>query len=515
MQSKKTLDLDRKVRLDFQDPDSALTRPATCFPGLKTDDGDGMNRQTEATLTGHFQAILDALSDGVYISDAAGRTLCVNRMYEQLTGLKREQLEGCDVRDMVRTGVFDSIVNPEVVRTHKPVTRVQHLKDGKTLVLSGYPVFGEKGELCFVVTFARDITILTNLNEQVDHQKSLLQKTEEQIAFMTKQQKDHTFTPSFASRAMGEVLNLVERIAPTDATVLILGETGVGKDVIANLVHQKSPRSDNLMLKVDCGGISEGLTESELFGYVAGAFTGASSKGKAGYFEIANGSTIFLDEIGELPLSMQTRLLRVLQDGEIMRVGSTAPRKVDVRIIAATNRNLKDCVLAGTFRRDLYYRLNVATISIPPLRDRPEDIGLLAKLFLAMYAGKYRKDLYFLDITLEIMRSYSWPGNVRELQNLVHSIAITARGPAISPQDLPAQISGRKQKESSFSEDMFSDARSLREIVEEIEADFLTRAIEHYGSVQAVAKRFRVDRSTVFRKIRKGRHDRGTEEEQD
>ena len=474
-----------------------------------------MNRQTEVHLTGHFQAILDALSDGVYISDVTGKTLCVNRMYEQLTGLRREDIEGCDVRDMVRNGIFDSILNPEIVETRKPATKVQHLKDGKTLVLSGYPVFDEEGKLCFVVTFARDITILTNLNEQVGHQKSLLQKTEGQIAFMAKQQKEHSFTPSFASKAMGEVLNLVDRIAPTDATVLILGETGVGKDVIANLVHQRSPRAENLMLKVDCGGISEGLTESELFGYVAGAFTGASSKGKAGYFEIANGSTIFLDEIGELPLSMQTRLLRVLQDGEIMRVGSASPRKVDVRIIAATNRNLKDCVLAGTFRRDLYYRLNVATINIPPLRERAEDIGLLAKLFLAMYASKYRKNLYFLDITLEILRSYSWPGNVRELQNLVHSIAITARGPAISPQDLPSQISGTKQKESSFGEDIFADSRSLHEIMEEIEADFLTRAIEHYGSIQAVAKRFRVDRSTIFRKIRKGKQDKLQDQNQE
>ncbi len=464
-----------------------------------------MDRQTEDSLAGHFLAILDALSDGVYISDKSGKTLCVNRMYEQLTGLKREEIEGCDVRDLVRNGIFDGILNPEIVQTRKPATRVQHLKDGKTLVLSGYPVFNDRGELCFVVTFARDITILTNLNDQVEHQKGLLQQTEGQIAFMAKQQKENCLTPSFASKAMGEVLHLVDRIAPTDATVLILGETGVGKDVIAHLVHQRSPRRDNLMLKVDCGGISEALTESELFGYVPGAFTGASSKGKAGYFEIANGSTIFLDEIGELPLSMQTRLLRVLQDGEIMRVGSTAPRKVDVRVIAATNRNLKDCVLAGTFRRDLYYRLNVASIQIPPLRERPEDIGLLAKVFLAMYANKYHKNLHFMDMTLELLQGYSWPGNVRELQNLVHSMAITARGPAISPQELPAQISGHPQDESLFNDDILTSEKSLREIMEEIEADFLLRAIERYGSVDKVAKRFQVNRSTVFRKIRKGR----------
>ncbi len=470
-----------------------------------------MNRQTEERLAGHFQSILDALSDGVYISDTAGRTLCVNSMYEKMTGLRREELEGRDVREMVRNGVFDSVLNPEIVQTRRSATRLQRLKDGKTLVLSGYPVFNEGGRLCFVVTFARDITILTSLNEQIEEQKGLIQHTEDQIAFMTRQQKEeHAVTPAFASRAMEHVLELVDRIAPTEATVLLLGETGVGKDVIAHLVHQRSSRRSKLMLKVDCGGITESLTESELFGYVAGAFTGASPKGKAGYFEIANGSTIFLDEIGELPLSMQTRLLRVLQDGEIMRVGSTTPRKVDVRIIAASNRNLKDCVLAGTFRQDLYYRLNVASIQIPALRDRPEDVAPLAKLFLESYSGKYRKKLRFLDSTLNLLRQYSWPGNVRELQNLVHSMAITTRGPVISPQELPSQIAGL-QPEPSFADESFSGQRSLREIMAEMEADFLRQAIERHGSVQKVAEIFKVDRSTIFRKIRRARRPDGEE----
>lgn len=467
-----------------------------------------MDKKTEASISSHFKAILDTMSDGVYISDTSGVTLMVNRMYEQLTGLKREEIEGRDVRELVRSGVFDSVLNPEIVRTLKPATRVQRLNDGKTLVLSGFPVFNEVGDLCFVVTYARDITILTSLNEQVSQQKGLLRQTEGQIAFMAKQQKDSTFIPSFASKAMAEVVELVEHIAATDATVLILGETGVGKDVIAHLLHQRSSRRDNLLLKVDCGGISEALTESELFGYVAGAFTGASNKGKAGYFEIANGSTIFLDEIGELPISMQTRLLRVLQDGEIMRVGSTSPRKVDVRVIAATNRNLEDCIKEGTFRSDLYYRLNVATIRIPPLRDRNEDIEPLAKSFLSMYSAKYRKNLYFMDASIEFLRGYTWPGNVRELQNIVHSIAITAKGPAISPQDLPAQITGRQADENKFSDYMATGRRSLRDIMQELEADFLTRAIQRYGSIHKVAELFQVDRSTIFRKIRQSRKSR-------
>lgn len=464
-----------------------------------------MNSELEQYLSGHFQAILDALSDGVYISDRDGRTICINKMYEQLTGLRREDIVGQDVRTLVKRGVFDCVLNPGIVRTSKPATQIQHLKDGKTLVLSGYPVFNDDGVISLVVTFARDITLLTSLNDQVDRQRKLMRQAEGQLDFVARHQKQRTFTPTFASKAMAEVLGLVDRIAPTEATVLILGETGVGKDVIAQLLHARSPRSDKLMLKVDCGGISEALTESEMFGYVAGAFTGASSKGKAGYFEIANGSTVFLDEIGELPLSMQTRLLRVLQDGEIMRVGSSAPRKVDVRVIAATNRNLKKCVEAGTFRQDLYYRLNVATIQIPPLRDRREDIAPLSKMFLELYAAKYHKQLHFMDLTLEIMRGYSWPGNVRELQNLVHSIAITTQGPAIAPLDLPVQITGKTNVSRQFACENFSGRRSLHDIMTEAEGDFLSRAIAMYGSVQKVAEMFQVDRSTIFRKIRAAR----------
>ena len=259
------------------------------------------------------------------------------------------------------------------------------------------------------------------------------------------------------------------------------------------------------MLKVDCGGISETLTESELFGYLPGAFTGASSKGKAGYFEIADGSTIFLDEVGELPLSMQTRLLRVLQDGEIMRVGSSSPRRVDVRVIAATNRNLAESVEAGTFRRDLYYRLNVATVRIPPLRERPEDVCPLAEHFLHQYTVKYHKALAFMGVTLDMMSSYAWPGNVRELQNLVHSLVITLNGPLISPRDLPAQISGVSRDVSCYSEEILAARRPLKEIMAEMERDFLLKAIEAHGSVQKVAELFQVNRSTIFRKLQSGR----------
>ena len=451
-------------------------------------------------LSRNVESILDALPEGVFISDAAGVSLRVNRMYEQLTGLTQEQIEGRNVRDLVHEGTFDCILNPEIVRTGRPTTHVQQLKNGKKLVLMGFPVFDATGELRLVVTFARDVTLLASLQDQVAGQCKLIDQINDQLAYVAQGDKKSR-EPVYASRAMGEVTSLLRRFADTDATVLILGETGAGKDVFARFTHALSSRRDKILLKVDCGGISESLTESELFGYMPEAFTGASSKGKAGYFEIADGSTIFLDEVGELPLSMQTRLLRVLQDGEIMRVGASSPRKVDVRIIAATNRNLAESVEKGTFRRDLFYRLNVATVRIPPLRERREDVRVLAEHFLAQYTAKYHKVMAFMDVTLDMMAAYAWPGNVRELQNLVHSMVITLNGPLISPRDLPAQISGARHDASPYSEEILNAGRPLREIMAEVERDFLLRAIETHGSVQRVAELFHINRSTIFRKL--------------
>ena len=447
-----------------------------------------------------FTSILDTISDGVFISDAMGTTLYVNQMYADLVGVPARDLRGKNVRDLVSEGFFDLALNPEVVRTGKPATYMQKLKDGKNVVISGSPVFDDKGRVCLVVTFVRDEIRLAELNEQTGEQRKLIKEINDKLAFVA-QSQGRDLEPVFSSSAMQSVAMELKRYASTDATVLIMGETGVGKDVFARLTHRWSRRKDKILLKVDCGGISETLTESEIFGYVPGAFTGASSKGKPGYFEIADGSTIFLDEVGELPLSMQTRLLRVLQDNEIVRVGSSQPRKVDVRIIAATNRNLEECVEAGTFRRDLFYRLNVGTVRIPPLRERPEDVRVLAELFLRQYTTKYRKKLAFMDITLDMLAQYRWPGNVRELQNLVYSLVITRQGPRISPRDLPSNISGLHDESGGHLDAVLMQARPLREIIADMERDFLRRAIEVHGSVRRVSELFQVNRSTIFRKL--------------
>ncbi|MEG1610609.1 MAG: sigma 54-interacting transcriptional regulator [Bilophila sp.] len=452
------------------------------------------------SLAQHFESILNILSDGVFISDMDGTTLFVNTMYETLTGLRREDIVGKNVRALVQQGVFDRIINPKVVETRKPATHVQQLGNGKRLVLTGFPVFDDKDELCLVVTFARDITVLTQLQDEMTAQKKLIEQFHDRLAFMAREQT-RELVPVFESREMRDVMSLVERFAVSDATVLILGETGVGKDVIARLTHELSPRKEKMFLKVDCGGISEGLTESELFGYVPGAFTGAGNKGKSGYFEMADGGTVFLDEIGELSLPMQTRLLRVLQDGEIMRVGSSKPRKVDVRIIAATNRNLAERVEEGLFRRDLYYRLNVAIVNIPALRERPDDILPLVNHFLVMFTTKYRKQMSLAPGLMELLRQYSWPGNVRELQNLMHSLIITKDQGLLTVKDLPRHMVGTEHEDLFSPDDGINYDRPLKDIMADIESGILRKALRVHGSVQKVAEVFKINRSTIFRKL--------------
>ena len=457
-----------------------------------------MNADSYAFLAAYFQHILDLFDDGIFISYRNGIALTVNRMYEKLIGLKKEAICGKHVSYFVNENIFDVVVNPEVVRTGKPVTSMQKIHGSKKVMLRGYPVLNARGEVCLVVTFVRDITMITQFQEQIAQQKEIIETFMERLEVL--QEPTRHSEQVFEDAAMKKAVTLLERVAGTDATILLLGETGVGKDLLARIAHDSSARREKMFLKVDCGSIAANLIESELFGYMPGAFSGASAKGKLGYFEIADGGTIFLDEIGELPMPMQTRLLRVLQDNEVMRVGASQPRKVDVRVIAATNRNLKEDMESGRFRSDLYYRLNVATISIPPLRERREDIAPLAKLFLQRYSAKYKKKFHFSPEVAAALAAYNWPGNVRELQNMIQSLVITQDPPLICLRDLPRQILGDMPIEEY--DDHSAAPMPLKELVASLERDILEKAIRTYGSVSKVAELFRVDRTTIFRKLK-------------
>jgi two-component system response regulator HydG len=296
---------------------------------------------------------------------------------------------------------------------------------------------------------------------------------------------------------MVRVLDVLRQIAPTNASVLILGESGTGKELVARALHKYSPRRAKPFVAVNCGGLSEGTIESELFGHVKGAFTGALAD-REGKFEYANEGTIFLDEVGEMPASTQVKLLRVIEDREVARLGANKVRKVDVRVLAATNADLSERVREGTFRQDLYYRLKVVTIEIPPLRERRGDIKLLVDHFLEQFSGAHGKDVESIDRDAMVaLVQYDWPGNVRELRNAVESMVVRTRGNILTLQDLPPEI----WAPGPMPQDVWSALAG--KTAEEVERNHIrvTLALTNGNRVKA-AKAMGISERTLYRKIR-------------
>ncbi|WP_462325380.1 sigma-54 interaction domain-containing protein [Desulfoplanes sp.] len=462
-------------------------------------------QERKSLISTYLCHIFDTLNDGIYITDKNGVTLAVNSMYENLTGLKARDLLGKNVAELVETGIFDLALNPEVVQKKKTVTAVQINSKTRKVVLVAHPIFDYDDDVEMVVTYVRDIALISQLKDQVSAQRQLIDSFQQNI----KQDNSSLYlTPK--SKAMQRLFKQVRKVAKTDATVLYLGETGVGKDVMAKELHTNSPRKDKSFFKVDCTCIPENLIESELFGYAPGAFSGADSKGKLGLFEMADKGTLFLDEIGELPLAMQGKLLRVLQDGEIQRIGATSAKKINVRVIAATNRNLAEEVEKGNFRSDLFYRLRVAVINIPPLRERSEDLIELIYFFIKQFNRRYKRQVTLSSMAEEIMLNYAWPGNLRELENLIHSLVVTCDNNMIQVEDLPASMVAKSTVESTSETVNIGlgdcSGKSFKEIVTEFETHILKNAVQIHGSIPKAAKALDVNRSTVFRKLQKAEH---------
>ena len=453
-------------------------------------------------LQDHLCQLLDVFSDGVCVTDDQGKVLYLNTMHETLTGVPHDSMIGHNVSEFIQKSVFDVVLNPEVLRTGKTVTKVQTLANGRRLVLEGYPIFDHDRHVAFCVTLLRDESTLQELQGKVMFQKELLDVFSK--ISNSPQTAIDQMPEIVQSASMAKLRNKVSTIAQTDAPVLILGETGVGKDVLARRIHSESGRADRPFIKVDCGSISSQLIETELFGYVGGTFSGANRNGKIGLIEAASTGTVFLDEIGELPIAMQTRLLRFLQDGEILRVGSTTPKKLDVRIIAATNKDLEKAIAEGEFRSDLYYRLKIAVLTIPPLRERKDDILPMAHFFLDFYSRKYGRKMEFSPEADSAMQVYDWPGNVRELKNMVQGIAVTCSESVILPSHLPYTCPGGAlwgEERGDFPKIEF-DGRSYKEIMKDVEGVVLQAAMRRYGSIANIAKELSVDRSTIFRKVK-------------
>lgn len=339
-------------------------------------------------LQQEYQAIFESSYDGITITDKHGTILRINPAGERVEGLSSKDVVGKYVQELVDLGIYSESATIKALEKRVPVTILQKVPSGKEIIATGTPIF-EDGEIIRVITNSRDITELNNLKRELSQAHQLAEKYQSELEFLRLEQMK-TEDVVVHSPEMKKIVTLATRVAPVDSTVLIQGESGVGKGVFSKLIHNNSRRKNGPFIKIDCGSIPESLLESELFGYEKGAFTGASKEGKIGLIELANGGTLFLDEIGEVPLNLQVKLLRVLQDREIVRVGGNSAIPVDIRIIAATNRELETMVKEKSFREDLYYRLNVVPIFIPPLRERKGDIQPLVVNSLDKFNRKYK-----------------------------------------------------------------------------------------------------------------------------
>lgn len=445
--------------------------------------------------------LLENSYDGIYITDCNGQTLMVNKAYERITGLSRDILVGEYMSKLVSSGLLSTSLTAEVVSSKETITRTQQNKNGRDVIITGSPIFDESGNVRHVITNVRDVTELVNLNTKLEAESIRANMYQEQLLMAS---SDENIV--YGSHEFKSVLNIADKVSRMDSTVLILGETGVGKEIVAQYIHKYSTRSNKPYIKINCGAIPANLLESELFGYAPGAFTGASNKGKPGLFELADTGTLFLDEIGELPLNLQASLLRVLQDGEVTRVGGSKAKKVDVRIITATNRNLEAMMSNGTFRSDLYYRLNVISVNIPPLRERLTDIPPLAEKTIQELNKKYNTSKVLTPGFIQSLMEQDWPGNIRELKNFIEKQFVLSDSNIIditSPA-IPAAAADASREDQSSDPQVQKELPlpTYAEAKLKMEKDLFRRAMTKAKSTYKAAALLGMSQPTFFRKYK-------------
>ena len=453
----------------------------------------------EKELKENIFEIIESISDEVLISDGGGTVLWVNPGFEANYGVAIGNALGRNVAELAEEGFFKPAIIPMVIEKKEKITMGQKTYEGKDILVTATPIFNRDGSIRLVVSYSRDITEMTQLEKKYSKMRRRVEKYTAELHELRKEAGSGSEVIG-QSKQMENVISTINRIADLDANVLLLGESGVGKSMFAKVIHQRSHRSGGPFIDINCAAIPENLLESELFGYEKGAFTGANAGGKVGLMELADGGTLLLDEISEIPVSLQAKLLTAIQEKRITRVGGTKPVNVDFRLIAASNRQLDQYAAEGKFRMDLYYRLNVVNITIPPLRERKEDIIPLLEYYTAQFSAKYNISRSFSPQAVDILTEYPWPGNVRELANVTERVIVTSSGSIIGAGDLPEEISKRRRSPEETSLD---DIVSLSDEVEKLEADLISRAYEKYRTTTGVAAALGISQPTAFRKIEK------------
>lgn len=459
-----------------------------------------MQMQRFQDLTRELDAIINSSSDGLWICDAEAVVLHINPASERLNNVEAAKVIGRNMHDLVAEGFIDKSATLDVIRTGSVVNMLQQ-RDEKKLIITGTPVFDAGGRLVRVVVSERDITEIDALQRELEEQEAKQAQFRSHMLEMQQMELESRRVIA-RSPAMLKAFHQALKVSAVDSSVLILGESGVGKGLIADLIHTNSRRSERPLIKINCGAIPESLIESELFGYEKGAFTGAQAGGKPGYFELADGGTLFLDEIAELPLSSQVKLLRFLEDGRITRLGGTKGRTVDLRILAATNRNLEEMVAQGKFRLDLYYRLKVIPIYVPAVRERKDCIIPLIHNYIDHFGMKTGIKKRLTRAASDALQAYTYPGNVRELMNICERLVVMSETELIDIRDLPSDIVARLEETAAASLE-WPDEMTLQQALDSVERSLLAKSMERYGSQVKVAAVLGVNQSTIARKLKK------------
>lgn len=472
-----------------------------------------MNIESEQILTKSmisFDQLIQIFNnsyDGIMVSDNKGKIIFASPSASLYMGIPMEMMLDSYVGDLIEKGVYDKSVVLDAIKSKKQQTDIVNMSNGNKVVSTSTPILNEKNEILMTVTNVRVESLLDKYAEELQKEKTKTKRYKSAINYISNLNvKSNEIIAD--SPQMKKILEYLIKASKTNSTILLQGESGTGKDVLSRFIHKNSKRASEPFIPVNCAAIPKELMESEFFGYEKGAFSGALAKGKPGYFELAHNGTLFLDEIGEMPMNIQSKFLRIIETGEVQRLGGTFLIKTDVRIVAATNKNLKEKVRKGTFREDLYYRLNVIPVKIPPLRERKEDIISLAKYFTNQFNTKYGTEKVLSEALMDKFLSYSWPGNIRELRNIIERVILVLGEDELVLKDnksLELTSSGKNKNVEEFKLDdiIQSHKGNLRTLTKTVEKEYIEKVLrECHWKISEVSKILGLHRSMLYRKMK-------------
>ena len=460
--------------------------------------------ESSSYLNQQLITIFKASHDGIWVCDGHGKVIDINEASEKLNGIHAKHIIGKNVTDLVNGGLFDRSVTLEVLETKRQVSVIQEIKRTKKILLAtGTPAFDDEGNIFLVVVNERDMTQLNAIQKQLEQSRMVTEKFKDKLAELSLLElKDQEIVAE--DKKMRQVLHLALKLAHLSASdILILGESGTGKGLLAKFIHKNSNRSKKPFIQINCAALPENLLEAELFGYEKGAFTGARLEGKAGLFELAHEGTLFLDEIGDLPHSLQAKLLKYLDDHEVMRLGGLKSKKIDCTIIAATNRDLEGLVQQKRFRRDLFFRLNTFTIRIPPLRERTDDIFELVSFYMQKYGKAYRLNRRISSDALKVLQAYPFPGNVRELKNILKKAVVMSENESVD--EMINQSLSADAGHCIIPSIHEHQGKGITDQIVNVEKEILQNAMTRCKSTREMAHYLKISQPTVVRKLKKHR----------